>query len=33
VDYAVLAGIAIGIAWLLVRNRRRRAEAALAKPP
>src|SRR6187549_1859540 len=33
VDYAVVAGIAIGIAWLLVRNRRRRAEAALAKPP
>src|SRR3954464_5255637 len=33
VDCAVLAGIAIGIAWLLVRNRRRRAETALAKPP
>jgi membrane protein DedA with SNARE-associated domain len=33
VDYAVLAGTAIGIAWLLVRNRRRRAETALAKPP
>jgi membrane protein DedA with SNARE-associated domain len=33
VDYAVIAAIAIGIVWLVVRNRRRRAEALLAKPP
>jgi membrane protein DedA with SNARE-associated domain len=33
VDYAVLAAIAIGIVWLVIRNRRRRAEALLAKPP
>ncbi len=33
VDYAVVAAIAIGIVWLVVRNRRRRAEALLAKPP
>src|SRR5215217_1012066 len=33
VDYAVLAGIAIGLVWLVVRNRRRRAAALLAKPP
>jgi membrane protein DedA with SNARE-associated domain len=32
VDYAVLAAIAIGIVWLVIRNRRRRA-ALLAKPP
>jgi membrane protein DedA with SNARE-associated domain len=33
VDYAVVAAIAIGIVWLVVRNRRRRAETLLAKPP
>jgi membrane protein DedA with SNARE-associated domain len=33
VDYAVLAAIAIGIVWLVIRNRRRRAEALVAKPP
>ncbi len=33
VDYAVVAAIAIGIVWLVVRNRRRRDEALLAKPP
>ncbi len=33
VDYAVLAAIAIGIVWLLIRNRRRRSEGLLAKPP
>jgi len=33
VDYAVVAAIALGIVWLLVRNRRRRNEALLAKPP
>ena len=33
VDYAVAAGIVIGVVWLVVRNRRRRAEAQLAKPP
>jgi membrane protein DedA with SNARE-associated domain len=33
VDYAVLAAIVIGVAWLVIRNRRRRAEALLAKPP
>jgi membrane protein DedA with SNARE-associated domain len=33
VDYAVVAAIAIGIVWLVVRNRRRRAEALVAKPP
>jgi hypothetical protein len=29
----VVAAIALGIVWLLVRNRRRRNEALLAKPP
>jgi membrane protein DedA with SNARE-associated domain len=33
VDYAVIAAIAIGIVWLVIRNRRRRSEALLAKPP
>jgi membrane protein DedA with SNARE-associated domain len=33
VDYAVVAAIAVGIVWLVVRNRRRRAEALVAKPP
>jgi membrane protein DedA with SNARE-associated domain len=33
VDYAVLAAIVIGIAWLLVRNRRRRSQALVAKQP
>ncbi len=33
VDYAVAAAIVIGVVWLIVRNRRRRAEALLAKPP
>ena len=33
VDYAVAAGIVIGVVWLVVRNRRRRAESLLAKPP
>jgi membrane protein DedA with SNARE-associated domain len=31
VDYAVLAAIAIGIAWLIIRGRRRRSEALVAK--
>jgi membrane protein DedA with SNARE-associated domain len=33
VDYAVVAAIAIGIVWLVVRNRRRQAEAFVAKQP
>jgi membrane protein DedA with SNARE-associated domain len=33
VDYAVAALIVLGIVWLVVRNRRRRDEALLAKPP
>jgi membrane protein DedA with SNARE-associated domain len=33
VDYAVAALIVLGIAWLVVRHRRRRGEALLAKPP
>jgi len=33
VDYAVLAAIAIGIAWLIIRGRRRRSEALVAKQP
>src|SRR5688572_7427722 len=33
VDYAVAAMIVIGVVWLIVRNRRRRAESLLAKPP
>jgi len=33
VDYAVLAAIAVGIVWLVIRGRRRRDEALLAEPP
>jgi membrane protein DedA with SNARE-associated domain len=33
VDYAVLAAIAIGIVWLVIRGRRRRSDARLAKQP
>jgi membrane protein DedA with SNARE-associated domain len=33
VDYAVLAAIVLGIAWLFVRNRRRRRETLVAKQP
>jgi membrane protein DedA with SNARE-associated domain len=33
VDYAVLAAIAIGIVWLVIRGRRRRSDAVLAKQP
>jgi membrane protein DedA with SNARE-associated domain len=33
VDYAVAALIVGGVVWLVVRNRRRRGEALLAKPP
>ena len=31
VDYAVLAAIVIGVAWLLIRGRRRRSQALVAK--
>jgi len=33
VDYAVLAAIVIGVAWLLIRGRRRRSETLVAKQP
>src|SRR3954467_314525 len=33
VDYAVLAAIVIGIAWLLIRARRRRSQGLVAKQP
>jgi membrane protein DedA with SNARE-associated domain len=33
VDYAVVAAIAVGIAWLVIRGRRRRSEAQVAKQP
>jgi membrane protein DedA with SNARE-associated domain len=33
VDYAVLAAIVIGVAWLLIRSRRRRSETLVAKQP
>jgi membrane protein DedA with SNARE-associated domain len=33
VDYAVLAAIVLGIAWLIVRNRRRRRDMLVAKQP
>jgi membrane protein DedA with SNARE-associated domain len=33
VDYAVLAMIVGGVAWLLIRNRRRRSDALVAKQP
>jgi membrane protein DedA with SNARE-associated domain len=33
VDYAVLAAIVIGVAWLLIRGRRRRSQALVAKQP
>ena len=33
VDYAVVAAIVIGVAWLIIRGRRRRSEAMVAKQP
>ena len=33
VDYAVVAAIVIGVAWLFIRGRRRRSEALVAKQP
>jgi membrane protein DedA with SNARE-associated domain len=33
VDYAVVAAIVIGIAWLLIRGRRRRSQSLVAKQP
>jgi membrane protein DedA with SNARE-associated domain len=33
VDYAVIAAIVVGVAWLLIRARRRRSEALVAKQP
>jgi membrane protein DedA with SNARE-associated domain len=33
VDYAVLAAIVVGVAWLLIRGRRRRSQALVAKQP
>src|SRR4051794_3214859 len=33
VDYAVVAMIVIGVAWLVIRGRRRRSETAVAKQP
>jgi hypothetical protein len=33
VDYAVLAMIVLGVAWLIIRGRRRRSEALVAKQP
>ena len=33
VDYAVLAAIVVGVAWLLIRGRRRRSQAVVAKQP
>jgi membrane protein DedA with SNARE-associated domain len=33
VDYAVLAAIVIGVCWLVLRNRRRRSDALVAKQP
>jgi len=33
VDYAVVAAVVIGIAWLVIRNRRRRSQALVAKQP
>jgi membrane protein DedA with SNARE-associated domain len=33
VDYAVLAAIVIGVAWLVIRARRRRSQAVVAKQP
>ena len=33
VDYAVIAMIVVGVAWLLIRARRRRSEALVAKQP
>ena len=33
VDYAVLAAIVGGVAWLLIRGRRRRSDALVAKQP
>ncbi len=33
VDYAVLAMIVVGVAWLIIRGRRRRSQAMVAKQP
>jgi membrane protein DedA with SNARE-associated domain len=33
VDYAVVAAIVIGVGWLVIRSRRRRSEALVAKQP
>ena len=33
VDYAVLAAIVVGVVWLLIRGRRRRSQALVAKQP
>ena len=33
VDYAVVAAIVIGVVWLIIRGRRRRSEAMVAKQP
>ena len=33
VDYAVVAAIVIGVAWLIIRGRRRRSQAMVAKQP
>jgi membrane protein DedA with SNARE-associated domain len=33
VDYAVVAAIVIGVAWLIIRGRRRRSDALVAKQP